>query len=239
LSEDALLLGVDTCGPSGSIALGRLTGEGLTVVGEAQLAGGEYAASLVLAIADLLDGAGLSVGDLAGIVAVAGPGSFTGIRIGLAAVKAIAEAVSVPVVTVSRLALLADSAGASCAVLDAHRGQFYCGMYPEGQTPEIAREMLLTAGEINAMGGLKGRVAVCEETVAQLLEELFGEPEFHPGDEDLSPRAPGLIRVEAPSAAAALRYSLSKWQAGEFADVASLDGYYLRGADAKVSARLG
>ena len=221
LSGDALLLGVDTCGPSGSIALARVTDAGLTVMGEAQLAGGEYAASLVLAIADLLDGAGVTVPDLAGIVAVAGPGSFTGIRIGLAAVKAIAEAVSIPVVTVSRLALLADAAGASCAVLDAHRGQFYCGMYSEGEE----REMLLTAGEINAMGGLKGRVAVCEETVAQLLEELFGEPE--------------LIRIQAPSAAAALRYSLSKWRAGEFADVALLDGYYLRGADAKVSARLG
>ena len=221
LSKDALLLGVDTCGPSGSIALARLTHEGLMAIGEAQLAGGEYAASLVLAVADLLDGVGAAVGDLAGIMAVAGPGSFTGIRIGLAAVKAIAEAVSVPVVTVSRLALLADAAGASCAVLDAHRGQFYCGMYSEGE----AREMLLTAGEINAMGGLKGRVAVCEETVAQLLEELYGEP--------------NLIRVEAPSAAVALRYSLSKWRAGEFADVASLDGYYLRGADAKIRARLG
>jgi len=225
LSKDALLLGVDTCGPSGSIALARVTDAGLTVMGEAQLAGGEYAASLVLAIADLLDGVAAAVGDLAGIVAVAGPGSFTGIRIGLAAVKAIAEAVSVPVVAVSRLALLADSAGASCSVLDAHRGQFYCGMYFEGQTPEMAREMLLTAGEINAMGGLKGRVAVCEETVAQLLEELFGEPD--------------LIRVEAPKAATALRYSLNKWRAEEFADVALLDGYYLRGADAKVSARLG
>jgi tRNA threonylcarbamoyladenosine biosynthesis protein TsaB len=225
LSRDALLLAVDTCGPSGSIALARVTDAGLTVIGEAELAGGEYAASLVLAIADLLDGAGVSVGDLAGIVAVAGPGSFTGIRIGLAAVKAIAEATSVPVVTVSRLALLADAAGALCSVLDAHRGQFYCGMYSEGQTPEMTREMLLTAGEINAMGGLKGRVAVCEETVAQLLEELYGEPD--------------LIRGEAPSAAAALRYSLSKWRAEEFADVASLDGHYLRGADAKVSARLG
>jgi tRNA threonylcarbamoyladenosine biosynthesis protein TsaB len=190
-------------------------------MGEAQIAGGEYAASLVLTIADLLDGAGVTVADLDGLVAVAGPGSFTGIRIGLAAVKAIAEAVSIPVVTVSRLVLLADTANAPCSVLDAHRGQFYCGLYGEGE----AREMLVTAGEINSMGGLKGRVAVCEETVAQLLEELFGEPE--------------LIRVEAPSAAAALRYSLGKWRAGEFADVASLDGYYLRGADARVSARQG
>jgi tRNA A37 threonylcarbamoyladenosine modification protein TsaB len=102
---------------------------------------------------------------------------------------------------------------------DAHRGQFYCGMYGA----EGTREMLLTAGEINAMGGLAGRVAVCEETVAQLLEELYGEPE--------------LMRVSAPNAGDALRFSLEKWRAGEFADVAALDGYYLRGADAKVSAR--
>lgn len=215
MSEKTLLLAVDTCGPSGSIALGRVTDDGLSVVGEAELAGGEYAAALVAAIADLLDGAGIAVGDLAGLVAVAGPGSFTGIRIGLATVKAIAETVGIPVVALSRLALLADIADAPCAVLDAHRGQFYCGMYGDGEP----REMLLTAGEINAMGGLKGRVAVCEETVAQLLEELYGEPE--------------LIRAEAASAADALRVSLSRWRAGDFADVTTLDGHYLRGADAK------
>jgi hypothetical protein len=73
------------------------------------------------------------------------------------------------------------------------------------------------------MGGLTGRVAVCEETVAQLLEELYGEPE--------------LIRVSPPTAAAALGFSLGKWRAGELADIASLDGYYLRGADAKVGAQ--
>ena len=85
--------------------------------------------------------------------------------------------------------------------------------------------MLLTAGEINTMGGLTGRVAVCEETVAQLLEELFGEPE--------------IVRVVAPTAGMAIAHSLTKWRVGNLADVAVLDGYYLRGADAKVSSRLG
>jgi tRNA threonylcarbamoyladenosine biosynthesis protein TsaB len=187
---------------------------------EASLSGGEYAASLVQAIADLLALAGVTVKELAGLVAVAGPGSFTGIRIGLAAVKGVAEVVGLPVVTLSRLALLAEKGNAACSVLDAHRGQFYCGMYGDGE----AREMLLTAGEINAMGGLSGRVAVCEETVAQLLEELCGEPE--------------IVRVAAPSASDALRFSLAKWRTGELVDVATLDGYYLRGADAKVGVRL-
>jgi len=175
----------------------------------------------VQGIADLLASSGRRVADLTGIVAVAGPGSFTGIRIGLAAVKAIAESAGLPVVTVSRLALLAELAKAPCAVLDAHRGQFYCGMYGL----DGAQEILLTAGEMNAMGGLAGRVAVCEETVAQLLEELYGEPE--------------LVRLQAPTAEDAIRFSLRKWRAGELADVAALDGYYLRGVDAKVSARVG
>ncbi len=225
MRDDGLLLGVDTCGAAGSIALGKENGSGIEVSIEASLAGGEFAASLVQAIADLLALAGVTVEDLAGIVAVAGPGSFTGIRIGLAAVKAIAESAGLPVVTVSRLALLAELGSAPCSVLDAHRGQFYCGMYgPNDTNPVKARETLLTAGEINAMGGLRGRVAVCEETVAQLLEELYGEPE--------------IVRVAAPSAGDALRFSLAQWRSGDVADVETLDGYYLRGADAKVSSRL-
>jgi len=221
LIESGILLGVDTCGTVGSVALGRLSNGTIAVLGERQIAGGELSVALVQEIAGLLAEAGMAVGDLAGIAAVAGPGSFTGIRIGLAAVKGLAEAANLPVVTLSRLALLANAADAPTVVLDAHRGQFYCGMYGNGE----AREMLLTAGEINTMGGLTGRVAVCEETVAQLLEELYGEPE--------------LVRVAAPTAAAALRFSLSKWQNGDLADLALLDGYYLRGADAKISGRLG
>jgi tRNA threonylcarbamoyladenosine biosynthesis protein TsaB len=222
--EFEMFLAVDTCGPVGSIALGCLNLGEFALMGEASIPGQELSVKLVQGISDLLAEAKSSVVDLGGLVAVAGPGSFTGIRIGLAAVKAIAEARGLPMVTVSRLALLAELGQAPCSVLDAHRGQFYCGMYGDGG----AREMLLTAGEINAMGGLTGeragRVAVCEETVAQLLEELYGDPE--------------IVRVAAPTAAQALGFSLVKWRVGELADVATLDGYYLRGADAKVSSRL-
>jgi len=239
LKEDALLLGVDTCGTTGSIALGRVRGVGIELLGLMELEGGEFAARLVAGMAELLASAGVKLGELAGLVAVAGPGSFTGIRIGLAAVKAIAESGGLPVVTVSRLALLAAGAQADCAVLDAHRGQFYCGMYGAGADGPPGREMLLTAGEINAMGGLKGRIAVCEETVAQLLEELYGDPEVHPSDENLWPGGQELVRTPAPTAADALRFSLAKWRSEDLAEVAELDGYYLRGADAKVSARLG
>ncbi|WP_263359026.1 tRNA (adenosine(37)-N6)-threonylcarbamoyltransferase complex dimerization subunit type 1 TsaB [Acidicapsa ligni] len=214
-----ILLSVDTCGPSGSIALGRVVDGRILLLGQTELAGGEYAAALVQGIADLLSSAGLSVADLAGIVAVAGPGSFTGIRIGLSTVKALAEAGGLPVVTVSRLVLLADLAKTRCAALDAHRGQVFLGIYEDG----VAREVLVTAGEFTTVSRLPGPVAFCEETVAHLLETVVTDVE--------------LARTAAPTAAVALEFAMGKWQAGEFADVESLDGYYLRGADAKLAVR--
>ena len=217
-AEGVSLLAVDTCGSAGSVALGRVEGGAVRILAEGAIPGGEFAAQLLPVIEELLTGAGVRIGELGGITVVAGPGSFTGIRIGLAAVKAIAEAAALPVVTVSRLALLADLAQAASAVLDAHRGQVFYGHFGPDQKD---KELLLTAGEINAMGGLCGRVAVCEESVAQMIEELQGEPE--------------LVRVAAPTAADALRFSAAIWQSGETADVAALDGHYLRGADAKIA----
>ena len=212
-----LLLGVDTCGATGSVALGRVLGDGIEVVGERMIAGGELSVSLISGVADLLDAAGIAIADLAGIVVVPGPGTFTGIRIGLAAVKGLAEAAGLPVVTVSRLRLLAELAQAPSSVLDAHRGQVFCGFYADEP-----REVLMTAGEVNAMGGFAGRVGVCESSVAQWIEELVGEPE--------------VVQVASPTAADVLRAGLASWRAGTFADLATLDGYYLRGADAKLAA---
>jgi tRNA threonylcarbamoyladenosine biosynthesis protein TsaB len=216
-----ILLGVDTCGSTGSIALGRVDDGRIVLLGQTELAGGEYAASLVGAIADLLTEAEISVADLAGIVAVVGPGSFTGIRIGLSTVKALAEAGGLPVVTVSRLALLAAGAGLRCSALDAHRGQVFLGVYAAG---EAAREVLVTAGEFTLETRLPGPVAFCEEATAHLLETVVTDVE--------------LVRTPAPTAFAALEFGLAQWLAGEFIDVATLDGYYLRGADAKTSAQL-
>lgn len=216
-----ILLGVDTCGARGSIALAQETGGELRLLGERWLEGGEFGAKLTGTVAHLLDGAEISVADVAGIIVVDGPGSFTGIRVGLSTVKGIAEATGAQVVTVSRLALLAAAGGTRCAVLDAHRGQVFCRFDDNGRA---SKEVLLTAGEINAMGGLPLPAAVCEEAVAQLLEMLLeAEP----------------LRVEEPSAWMALQHGWPAFQAGEFADLAGLDGRYLRGADAKIAGRAG
>ena len=220
LPEGAYILAIDTCGTTGSAALGQIAANGIAVLSQRTIASGEFSSGLLPAIEALLHERELTPASLAGITAVSGPGSFTGIRIGLAAAKALAQALSIPVVTLSRLELLASLASAPCAVLDAHRGQFFCGYYAE----DPPREILVTAGEINAVGGLTGRVAVCEESVAQILEELQGSPE--------------ILRTPQPLAANALVNAFPLWQSQSYADFATLDGHYLRGADAKISTKL-
>lgn len=219
MSESSVVLAVDTCGQTGTVALARVTGGEATLLGQRELAGGEFAARIVVVIAELLAGHGLAPADLGGLVAVDGPGTFTGIRIGLSTAKALAEATGAGLVTVSRLALLATLAGTPCAALDAHRGQVFLGMYGAG----AAEEVLVTAGEFQSLR-VPGAVAFCEKGVAHLLDTVATDAE--------------LVRTAAPTAYDALRFALPRYLAGEFADVAALDGYYLRGADAKTQAAL-
>lgn len=141
-----IVLVIDTCGTSGSIALGRVEPGSATVLAETELAGKTYSAQLVPAIRAMLDTATLEA-----IVAVNGPGSFTGIRVGLSTAKGLAEALQIPIVTVSRLAVLAWKGRTPFAALDAGRNEFYFR--------EDTREFLLSGKDVPS--GLTG-LSVCE-----------------------------------------------------------------------------
>jgi tRNA threonylcarbamoyladenosine biosynthesis protein TsaB len=119
------LLAIDTCGPTGSVALGRYVGGTVEILGQIELEGRSYSATLVAAVSDLLAKYGVELRNLAAIVAVNGPGSFTGVRVGMSAVKGLAEVARIPVVAVSRLEVLAAKASASSAALDAHRHEVF------------------------------------------------------------------------------------------------------------------
>ena len=64
-----------------------------------------------------------------------GPGSFTGVRVGLSAVKGLAEGTDVPVVALSRLEVLSRKSGVPSAALDAHRGEVYLRLERVGSKP--------------------------------------------------------------------------------------------------------
>jgi tRNA threonylcarbamoyladenosine biosynthesis protein TsaB len=129
-----LLLAIDTSGSSGSIALARVTpGQGeVKILEVAPLTGGMFSAQLVPQIAALLQKHALNKRDLGAFAVVSGPGSFTGLRVGLAAVKALAEALQKPIVAISLLEAFARGAkarGRVLAALDAGRGDVYVGDY--------------------------------------------------------------------------------------------------------------
>lgn len=215
--EAILILGVDTCGPTGSVALARLSGSPVSeILSQITLEGRTYSATLVAAIDELLTGQGIRLANLGCIVVVQGPGSFTGVRVGLSAVKGLAEGTGLPVVAVSRLAVLAQKAGVGAAALDAHRREIFLRLADEG---DEVREMLAGAGEL---GGISPplKIAVCDDTAAGLLRELWSTCEQ--------------VRLAEPTAADALQVAASEIEAHRFADVAVLDGHYLRRSDAEI-----
>lgn len=222
LRAGGLVLGIDTCGPSGSVALGRLVEGGVEPLGQTELAGRSYSATLVAAVGRLLKQNGVDLRELSAIVVVNGPGSFTGVRVGLSAVKGLAEPFRTAVAIVSRLEVLASKggvpgSGVPSAALDAHRNEVFLRMgLADGKT----REVLAGAAGLVAFGVFPAAIAVCEDAAEELIRAAW----------------PGAVveRVGAPTAADALELAAPRIRAGTFVDLALLDGHYLRRSDAEI-----
>ena len=91
--------------------------------------GKKHSQTLMLAVDGALRAAGLKPGDMDAFAVAAGPGPFTGIRIGTAACAAMAHGAGKPVIAVNTLDALVENAGTGndtvCAVMDARRGEVY------------------------------------------------------------------------------------------------------------------
>ena len=124
------ILLIDTCGETGSVALAD-TDAGVPSAVSAVLPGRGASERLIATVRDLAAQVGAELHVLNAIAVVNGPGSFTGVRVGVSAAKGLCEALGIPVVAISRLAVLAESAGMGdrvIAALDAGRAEFYCGV---------------------------------------------------------------------------------------------------------------
>jgi len=208
-----MLLGIDTCGGTGTIALARWSEDAVFVLSQRELAGKTYSAQLMPAIQEML-GEMLAAEEsdaaaLQAVVVVNGPGSFTGVRIGVSTAKALAEALSIPLVALSRLAVLAQKARTDAAALDAGRGEVYFRTHRD--------EALLRPEEAGKQ--FSGQVAVCEESTAGFFPEAR--------------------LVEPPSAADALLFAVPRLLARDFNDVEAIDGNYVRRSDAELFAKPG
>ncbi len=149
-----LLLVTDTSGKNGSVALARAddSANEVHVIESSPLAGGTFSAQLVPQIAALLAKHGFSKADLGAFIVVSGPGSFTGLRVGLAAIKGLAEILQKPIVPVSLLEVIAIAShceGRVVAALDAGRNEVYAGQYDlrDKQVRQL-QEKLLSRDEL-------------------------------------------------------------------------------------------
>jgi tRNA threonylcarbamoyladenosine biosynthesis protein TsaB len=218
-----MLLSIDTCGSSGSVALARVNPsfDSLEILAQTNLPGKTYSAELVPAIRDLLAAHNVAIAAIAIIVVTSGPGSFTGIRIGLSTAKGLAEVLATPIVAVSRLAVLAHKAQnqvsqdqnsqISAAALDASRGEFYFG---DHSSPVSEERLLPREAFVEQAAALAHRLAVCERSVLAV--------------------APAATLVPAPTAADALLFALPRLRAHDYDDPLTLDGNYLRRSDAEI-----
>src|SRR5947208_7367532 len=150
-----LILAIDTSGKSGGISLAEGGPNSFRVLDSSPIAGGTFSAQLVPTLSSLLQKHGLAAKDIEGFAAASGPGSFTGLRVGLSAIKGLAEVLKKPIATVSLLEALVMHSSAfslaqelAAAALDAGREQVFLGLYEF--THERARklsEQLLTQNE--------------------------------------------------------------------------------------------
>jgi tRNA threonylcarbamoyladenosine biosynthesis protein TsaB len=195
-----LLLAADTSGKHGSIALARCeTGTHCEVIEVVPLDGGTFSAQQ----------------DVGGFAVVTGPGSFTGLRIGLAVIKALAEVLAKPIAAVSLLEAIAVAGaayGRVTAVLDAGRGDVYAGEYEVTSSgARLNGEKLLSRSEL---------IESAADSIVLTNDKRLIE----------AGRSAGLQvkEIELPRSDVIARLGWKKILAGEIVSPGELDANYIR-----------
>ena len=229
LGVSVLIVALDTSGKNGSLALVRFdagtrgacaTFETLEVV---PLAGGTYSAQLIPQLAALLERHHLAKSAIDAYAVASGPGSFTGLRVGLSTVKALADATAKPIAAVTVLeavAWKAEAAGRFLIALDAGRKQVF-------------------VGEFLAQGGLRTPLSEHLVDTLEFVENLKREPipVFTPDPdiaEALPPSGATITVVPAPQADLYARIGAERILAGNTISPAELDANYIRRSDAEI-----
>jgi tRNA threonylcarbamoyladenosine biosynthesis protein TsaB len=217
-----LLLAADTSGKNGSLALARVAASEVAVeiIEELALAGGTFTAQLVPQTVMLLEKYGYSKSDLGAFAVSSGPGSFTGLRVGLAAIKAMAEVLHKPIAAVSLLEVVARisvAEGRVFALLDAGRSELYVGDYELGAAVRMHSERLLSREEFAAES--KSHRAI---TSNQGLADFARSAGFR------------VEQVGDPSSSDIARIGWQHIRCGETVQPEDLEANYIRRTDAEI-----
>ena len=221
------ILALDTASATGSVALldgSKLVAESLLNIKAV------HSERLLDQVQQVLQAGKLTLEELDLIAVVRGPGSFTGLRIGLATAKGLAQAANLQVLGVSSLQLLAMNlplcALPVCAFLDARKQEVYTALYFWREGIPVAAGPELVLPPEKALRRLDGEVALVGDAVdlyRPLIDEILGERARVPAACHHQPRA---------SAAAALAARL--YQPGQQFSAAQLTPVYIRPSDAEL-----
>ncbi len=225
-----ITLTIDTCDRKGSVGV-RIEGRcaGLRLHGDE-----DYSSWLLPSVESSLAESHKSFRQLDLLAVATGPGSFTGVRVGLCAVKAWAEVYGTRVVGVSRLEALAwhtRGDGLVAATYDAHRGQLFGGLYRRHaeQWDLVEAEMVITPEEFFAF--------VKSQAKGETVQWVSLDPSQIKSLADWkSQLATGTSLITAEVGVANLIGELAEAKAarGEFTDVLQLDANYVRRSDAEI-----
>jgi tRNA threonylcarbamoyladenosine biosynthesis protein TsaB len=216
-----LILAIDTSGKQGSIALARGDAQSCNVLEEVALAGGTYSAQLIPQLAALLARHGLDKRAIDAFAVASGPGSFTGLRVGLSAAKGLAEVLHKPIAAVSMLEAIAATAhrdGKIIAALDAGRKEIFVGEFERKGQLNMLCEILVTQAEFTELTdrALATQVITPDESVAAVARGLE------------------IKQINWPGSGAVARIGVAKILRGESTAPDVLEANYIRRSDAEI-----
>ena len=227
--ESMKILSVDTSTPTCTVGIvngDRMLAESVDSSGQT------HARHLMGMIDSTLSASGLSTQDIDGFAVVTGPGTFTGLRIGIGTIKGLAFALSKPVVGVTSLAVLAAQADlpTKCVfpVMDARRNEVYYGLYvsEKGERQQVGNPRVALPSEL-----VKNVHEPCQfiGNGARLYLEMF--------ESALGPLAQfshsSLDTIQAGTIA---KLALKQFQSNLTQDLHAVAPYYIRRSDAEVHA---
>jgi tRNA threonylcarbamoyladenosine biosynthesis protein TsaB len=231
------ILAVDTTGEPGSVALARDN----RVIETAALPLGWATTSLHVEIVHLLERHDLKIADIGGYAVTTGPGSFTGVRVGLTAVKGFAEVHRVRIIPVSTLQVTAVAAQATGRVsgntafaplLDARRAQVFAAVYrdqngcltPLLEDSVLPLETFLQRVNATVSSGAIHELAFCGKDLAPFLAEI----------QHSALAAAPIIEIPPLLAAPLAEIAARSFERGEGVEAASADANYVRASDAEL-----
>jgi tRNA threonylcarbamoyladenosine biosynthesis protein TsaB len=224
------ILGIDTSTSCGSLGI---IDDDEVVAEYALLRNETHSSRLVPAIQTLLKEARLGLDEIDGMAVSLGPGSFTGLRVGLSTIKGLALAAEKPVAGVPTLDALASNLPFTpyviCPIVDARKGEVYTALYKDGERGQIEQ---LTPYQVLSPLELLEKIPLQEtiflgdgvEVYRELIEERLGEKALF---------APPHLRFLRGSSVAEI--GLQRFKKGKKDDISSLVPIYVRPSDAEIN----